>query len=395
MRVILEIFKIHLKVIYIFIKLLSKQRDRVFFLSRQTNSPSLNYKLLIEYIEEHDKNIEIKVSCKRVSEGLNKLLHSSKKNILKLIPSLFKELGNCLGYYFTLYKQMYYIATSKVVIIDGYNVLVSCLKHKKSTTIIQMWHALAAIKMFGYQSIGLKDGMNPKTAKVLNMHANYDYILSGSEAMNEPFSKAFNTDIKKVLSIGTPYIDYLLNVKVDKKKIFKEYPELNNKKPIILYSPTFRRNGRDAIKEVIESIDTKKYTLVVTLHELDALKVKNTSNDKVIINPKINYPELLKMADYVITDYSALMVEAAILKTNILLYVYDYEQYEEENGLNVNLFEELPGYVSREIKDLIQVIEEDKYDRKVLLKFREKFVTNLTKDSTEKIYKLIKGEMKC
>ena len=96
---------------------------------------------------------------------------------------------------------MYYIATSKVVITDGYNVLISCLKHKKHTCIIQMWHALAAIKKFGYQSIGLKDGMNPKTAKILNMHANYDYVLSGSDAMNKPFSEAFNTDIEKVYQL--------------------------------------------------------------------------------------------------------------------------------------------------------------------------------------------------
>ncbi len=394
MKIILEIFKIHLQTIYFFIKIFTRQRNRVFFLSRQTNHPPLNYNLLINYISKYDKNIEIRVSCKRVSEGLNKVIHSSEKNLRKWIPSLLKEVGQCFDYYFTLYKQMYYMATSKVVITDGYNVLISCLKHKK-ITIIQMWHALAAIKKFGYQSIGLKDGMNPKMAKVLNMHANYDYVLSGSVAMKRPFSEAFNIAEDKVLPIGTPYIDYLLDVKVDKRKIFHDYPELKNGKPIILYSPTFRKNGRDAIKEVIDGVDTSKYNLVVTLHALDVLKAYNTNNGSVIVNPKINYPELLKMADYVITDYSALMIEAAILKTNILLYVYDYEQYEEENGLNVNLFEELPGYASREIQDLMKIIDENKYDRKVMLNFRKKFVTNLTKDSTEKIYNLIKGELKC
>ncbi len=394
MKIILIIFKIHLQIIYFFIKLFTKQRNRVFLLSRQTNKPSLNYQLLAEYIEKEDSNIDIKISCLRVSEGLNKILHNSKKNLFKQLPLIFKELGNCLKYYFTLYKQMYYIATSKVVITDGYNVLISCLKHKKHTCIIQMWHALAAIKKFGYQSIGLKDGMNPKTAEILNMHANYDYILSGSDAMNKPFSEAFNTDINKVISIGTPYIDYLLNIKSNKNEIYKSIPQLDKKKPIILYSPTFRKDGRDAIQEVIDNIDYHKYNLVITLHELDAQKIDSSKYKDIIINPKVNYPLLLKTADYVITDYSALMIEAAILKTKILLYVYDYNQYEEENGLNVNLFEELPGYVSKNIEDLVKVIEKNLYDEKVLMNFRTKYVTNLSKDSTKKIYELIKGELK-
>lgn len=394
MKILLTIFKFHLQSIYFFIKIFTKQKKQVFFLSRQTNEPSLNYRMLIDYIREKDPRITIKCSCKRVSEGLNKIMHSNKKNILKQFPTIAKEIGNCFNYYFTLYKQMYCIATSKVIITDGYNVLISCLKHKKNTCIIQMWHALAAIKMFGYQSIGRVDGMNPTTGKILNMHANYDYILSGSVAMSKPFSEAFNTEYKKVLPIGTPYVDYLLNLKVKKAKIYQKYPKLKENKPIILYSPTFRRNGRNAIKSVIDNINLEKYNLVITLHALDADKIKDVHNESVIINPQVNYPELLKMADYVITDYSALMIEAAILKTNILLYVYDYEQYEEENGLNINLFEELPGCVSKDIKDLTKIIDTQSYDKKILMNFRKKFITNLTGDSTQKIYELIKGELK-
>ena len=72
---------------------------------------------------------------------------------------------------------MYIIARSRVIIVDGYNIPTSMLKHKKNTTIIQIWHALAAVKKFGYQSVGYADGINPKLAKVLEMHKNYDYVI--------------------------------------------------------------------------------------------------------------------------------------------------------------------------------------------------------------------------
>jgi hypothetical protein len=41
-----------------------------------------------------------------------------------------------------------------------------------------MWHALAAIKKFGYQTIGYPDGLKPKIAKVLCMHKNYHYLIT-------------------------------------------------------------------------------------------------------------------------------------------------------------------------------------------------------------------------
>ena len=46
---------------------------------------------------------------------------------------------------------MYYLATSKVCVLDGYCIPASILKHKKKLKIIQIWHASGAIKKFGYQ----------------------------------------------------------------------------------------------------------------------------------------------------------------------------------------------------------------------------------------------------
>ena len=101
--------KIYLKIVYSIIKLFTKKKNQVFFISRQTNKPSLNYQMLIDYIKEKDKSIKIKVSCGRVAEGLNKLIHSNKKNILKQLPALFKELWGCFKYFLLLHKQMYYM----------------------------------------------------------------------------------------------------------------------------------------------------------------------------------------------------------------------------------------------------------------------------------------------
>lgn len=370
-------------------KLFNKQKNQVFFLSRQYNYVSLNYKSIISSLEEEYKDIKIKVVCQKISSELNESLRDKEidSNINKIVKKIKQEAKGGLDYIISLHKQMSYIAQSKVVVIDGYNIPVSVLKHKKDTTVIQIWHALAAIKKFGYQTIGYKDGVNPKVAKILKMHANYDYIISGSKAMKPYFAEAFNTDEEKVLSIGTPYIDYLLKVGTrQKQKIYKKYPVLK-RKPNILYSPTFRKDGRDNIEEVIKNIDLDKYNLIVTYHDKDGKKVNK--NPKVLTCADIPYKDLIKVADYVITDYSALSVEAAIVNAKVLLYLYDYEQYKEENGINIDLFKEFQGYSSTNIKDLVKVIEEDSYDMEVLNNFRKKYVSNLNGNSTELLTKLI------
>lgn len=382
--VLLFIFKWHLRIIYFFIKLFTRQKSEVFFLSRQFDFMPLNYELLIKELES--RNVKVKVICKKVSNGINAIIRNEKKK-----HNLFKELLSVVGYYFNLYKQMYYCATSKVIVVDGYNVTVSPLKHKKGTCVIQLWHALAAIKKFGYQTIGYPDGLNPSVAKMLCMHHGYDYVISGSKAMNKYFAEAFNIDEKKVLEVGTPTIDYLLEEdKETKNKLFKKYPKMK-KKINILYSPTFRSDGRDNTQEVINKFDTKKYNLILTFHP----KTDSVINKDVICVDRKEFStfDVLKVVDYVITDYSALAMDACVVNKKLMFYVYDYEQYDEENGINIDLFKELPGCTSRNIEDLIKVIDENKYNLKAYEKFRHKYVSNLNGDSTKKLVDLMEKNL--
>lgn len=382
--VVLFLFKWHLRSIYFFIKIFTRKRKRVFFLSRQFNEIPLNYEMLINRLEQEE--IEVKVICKKVSGGVNAIVRNEKARNTKLT-----EVFQAVGYYFNLYLQMFYIATSKVVIIDGYNLTTSILKHKKNTTIIQLWHALAAIKKFGYQTIGYPGGLKPKVAKMLCMHKNYDYVISGSKEMNKYFAEAFNVPVEKVLETGTPTIDYLLKDNIEiVEKILNKYPRLKNKINI-LYSPTFRSDGRNNTQEVIKNIDKEKYNLIVTFHPKNNIF---ENKDIICINRKeFSTFDILRVVDYVITDYSALSIDACVLNKKLLLYVYDYEKYVEENGININLFEELPGSVSRDIKDLINVIDKNKYNLKGYEKFRNKYISNLNGDSTEKIVKIIKESL--
>lgn len=382
--ILLFIFKWHLRIIYFFIKLFTVRKKKVFFLSRQFDSVPYNYQVLMDGLIKD--GYDVKVICKKVSSSVNSTIRNEKKN-----RKSNKEIFSVIKYYFNLYKQMVYASTSKVIVVDGYNIVSSLLKHKRGTKVIQLWHSLAAIKKFGYQTIGYPDGLNPKIAKMLCMHYNYDYVISGSKAMNKYFAEAFNVDINKVLEIGTPTIDFLLQ-KNDKivNQIYKEYPKLK-KKINLLYAPTFRSDGRNNADELIKNIDSNKYNLIISLHPKDI----NTKNDKVICIDRDRYTtfDFIRVSDYVITDYSAVAIDSCILNKKVIFYVYDYDQYDKENGINIDLFKELPGCTFRNIKDMVNMLDNNKYNDQAFQKFRKKYVTNLNGGCTKKLIELIKENL--
>lgn len=362
MYFIMLIFTYFLKSIYFILKLFPIQ-NKIVFISRQTDMPSLDFRMLKKEIEKLDNKVKIVFVTKKMKKNLKAGLKSLKN----------------------IFIQMFHLATSKICITDGYNIPVSVLKHKKELKVFQIWHSLGAIKKFGYQT--LNTSKKKKVAKVLKMHKNYDYIISGSDAMTKYFAKAFNYDKNKFYSLGLPRIDYILNyTKINKKKIYNKYPVLKNKK-IILYTPTFRDNDNYKINEFINSVDLKKYALIVKIHP--NMNYKINLKDNVYICNEFTSLQLLSVADYIITDYSAISIEAAILEKPIYLYVYDLNEYSNDPGINIVLNKELPNCVFENAEDLYKSLDKGKYDKSILKGFKDKYVCNCNGTVTHNLAKFI------
>ena len=99
------------------------------------------------------------------------------------------------------------------------------------------------------------------------------------------------------------------------------------------------------------------------------------------------------MSDFVITDYSAIALEAAVLRKKTLYRVYDYDEYTRENGLNVDMFESMPGLAFRDAAELMAFIESSEYPMERLDAYRRKYLPEDLGHSTEKIAQLILDEL--
>ncbi len=368
MNIFIKLFKWHLQIIYFFLKFLKTNNSKILLLSRQYNTKSIDFKLIEENIQNRYPNFKVVILTKKLNKN------------------------HIISYYFHIYKQMYHLATSKICIVDTYIIPVSILSHKKSLIIIQMCHGIGNIKKFGYQTLEKESGKNAKLSKLMNMHKNYDYLISTSKATSKFYAEAFDIDITKILNFGTPKIDYLLNINIKKDEILKKYPNIKDK-PVILYVATFRTYKDSYLKKFTEAAPLDKFNIIIHIHPVQYKyipDIDNEINDERIYRCKdISTMDLLSISDYVITDYSSFVFESAILEKPTYLYVNDYDKYIEKNGLNINIYKELPGYVFKDAKELFNCIEKEKYNLKIIKKFKNKYIEVSDGSSTKKIVDFI------
>ena len=190
-----------------------------------------------------------------------------------------------------------------------------------------------------------------------------------------------------------PRIDYLLEkdnqINKNVEKLLEEYPKLKEKQNI-LYVPTFRKGESTLVEKIIDEIDETKYNLIIRLHPLD----KTAIDSKYIVDSKYNTFDLIKIADYVITDYSAIAFEAAVVNRPIFFYVYDLNEYKENRGLNVNLNKEMKHATFNNITDIISIIEKKEYPYEEYEKFKSKYIETLDTENSKRIVENIKRRVK-
>ncbi len=340
-------------------------RQKVTIISRQSDKPTLD----ISYLSKQLKKMNIET--------------------VVLTKTLKKSIPGLISYGIAMLVQMYHIATSKVVVIDGYCILVSVLPKKKNQCVIQMWHALGAIKKFGWQNIDNPDGHGQKMSKVMNMHGNYDYVLAPSKATGQFFAEAFNTPEEKLVYLGLPRIDFIKTVdEVQRKQMEASYPVIKGKVNV-LYVPTFRKNSELDLEKLIAGFDFEQYNLIVKKHFLDKGDYSWAKKAGAIVDELYSSVEWLRLCEKVITDYSAMAFEAAILDRELYIYQPDVGSYEQNVGLNVDLCKEAIGeYVCRDEKELFEKMSKP-YNKGAILAFKDKYLDIDLNDCTSKFCKFI------
>lgn len=322
-----------------------KTEDKIAFISRQSETPSTDFRYLINEIKTNYPQYKVTVLC-------------------KMIPSSF---GGKIKYLGEMFRQMKAFATSKVVVLDGYCILASMLRHKKDLKIIQIWHALGAFKKFGRSVLDKEGGKSSKTAKAFKMHKNYSLIAASGDECVPFFSEAFGQPESRFIPIGIPRMDYLTDKEENARvrgNILLKYLQLDNGRKNILYAPTFRDTDEDraalaaATKELINKANYSDFNLIVKHHVVDSNKEQIYTDSRMNMAEGENFTamDFMCVADYVVTDYSSVIYEALLKDLPIYIYCFDSDKYIDERGFYIDFWTDLPALYSKNAKGICDFI---------------------------------------
>lgn len=197
-------------------------------------------------------------------------------------------------------------------------------------------------------------------------YSDVDFFCAFSEFDREIIIRDYKVKREATVKCGIPRDDELYEVTQDRIDELREKFDIPKGKKVILYAPTWRDSADGGSNYTIAPpIDISKwqeklgedYVVIFRMHHLSTKLLGINFDDFVRDGSKEqNVNELLMIADVLITDYSSIAFDYAILKKPIIAFAYDYEEYLETRGLNEDLYTMFKGSVFKTEDEVINHI---------------------------------------
>jgi CDP-glycerol glycerophosphotransferase len=241
------------------------------------------------------------------------------------------------------------------------------LRKRPETTYIQTWHG-SALKKMGFDLASLKRQTPVQQAEYLAGLDRFDHFVVRSEHDVRTLAPAYRIPEDRVLRTGYPRNDVLLREDAVKDRQLAGELGIDLAKPVVLYAPTFRSDARGKVRAFELPFDVEEFaerfgdrmTLLVRCHYLNRVVLPPSVRGRVIdVSGVQDVTPLYQLADALVTDYSSLMFDYALLDRPMLFFAYDWEEYAEDvRGTYFDLLQEAPGPVLRDAGELFAALEE-------------------------------------
>ena len=295
---------------------------------------SVDFRLLAHEVEQHP-GWTVESRTHMVGEGIG--------GSLKLVGRMFGDVKS--------------LARCRMCFVEGYNPAVSllnmaCEPAKPAPGIVnndfplkpivmQVWHAAGHFKKFGYEAVGTIEGRSDEDARIFRMHRNYSWVACSGEGARAGFADAFGCPTDRVVALGHPSFDELYgSPETSLDRVRHVYPYLvDSDKPVVVFAPTLhRQRGNELFEELSRTLaaapEADDFEFVWSFHPV-------TVPDSDI---RVTTRDLLRCASFVVTDYSSVVYDAAILGVPFAFYVPDIDEYRVSPGLATD-----PGVLAPEL----------------------------------------------
>lgn len=346
-----------------------------------------NFRIMKDYLEKRG------YECVEISCGAG-----FRKSKIKII--------NLLLYVFDAKPFFQALGDAKVLFLHDYYFPAYANKPREGQSIVQLWHGCGAFKKWGYSTAEKSWGASQKELDLFPIHNTYTHVCVSSPKVRFAYAEAFGTDESNIFPLGVPRTDVYFDesfVKSGREELLRIFPGIGDRK-ILLYAPTFRGNRlRTAYMKNTLDLERMReelgrdYALVLKLHPLTArgFEIPEGMDDFVFnASTGVNIDTALCAADLVVTDYSSLIFEYALLERPMIFYAFDLEDYEDSRSFYFDYKTFVPGEIVVDTEEMISEVKrlETGFDVERVRKFKQDFMSACDGHSTERIAETVLGD---
>lgn len=395
------VFKIIYPVVYFFGSRRTVCQKKVVFVENHGDTLSGDFELLYEALLQQDFQLKV--------------------HYLKMSSSPWGEIVH------NTIALLWDMATAKCILLNESNSAMGAFRLRKESKMIQLWHACGAFKKWGFSVADKSFGDDKKDLALYSGHGNYSLVSVSGEAVIWAYEEAFGIknkpDVVKALGVSRTDVFFLEQERLQTQEIWKKFAgshkQLNagnenavvqstdtvttgemtaNNKKVILYAPTFRGDIRGAKSPDILDLQILKqikddYVVLIKQHPFvrEAFPIPRDCQEFCIeVQDEMSIQQLLMLADVLVTDYSSIVFEYALMKRPMFFLAHDIEDYYDERGFYYPFEEFVPGPIVESTKELLEELEDiGHYDMTKIEAFCRQYMSGCDGHSTERILEYI------
>lgn len=300
------------------------------------------------------------------------------------------------------FRFVYNLATSDYIFLDDYQPEIYKNDYDPDVKLIQLWHACGAFKSVGFERLGAKGAPGFMT----RAHKSYTHVLVSSDVSADHNAEAFALPRDRFYPVGIARTDVFFDEGYKartREKVYEQYPVLKKAKQVIIYAPTFRGNGAKTAFFPMQLINFEMFgpylvehdgVMIVKMHPFvkERIEIPEKYADRFI--DATDYPdinELLMVSDLLITDYSSVIYEMALLRKPMIFFAFDLKSYTASRGFYESYEDTVPGKIVTTLRGLIMALEDEDYEFEKMEGFLKKNFKYLDGHSTDRAIDLIFG----
>lgn len=212
----------------------------------------------------------------------------------------------------------------------------------------------------------------------------WDYLVVQGKFMEEKSVPIYRYE-KEILRTGYPRTDIFFKTTESYIQDIKKKLGIPLDKKVILYTPTWRIRNKFDMQLDLDKMKERlgdEYVILIRTHHFCGQSDYFTADNKFVFNLRSyrTVEDLYLISDMLITDYSSVMFDYALLDKPMLFFTYDLEDYRDNlRGMYVDIEKEAPGplvFNTEEVINAIINIDEEmkKYGEKISA-FKNRYLT--------------------